>query len=558
MAKLKLRHLPALLASLALAAPALAQDAADSSGADTAAEAPRHSAARGKGRIEVEPYIEAAQVLTAELSPGNDVVTYTRLAAGVDASINGRNTAGGLSLRYERNFGWGKNASDSDTLSGLARVSAAIIPQTLTIEAGGLAARASMDGDGRSVFGGIDNGNDVTHLYAIYAGPSLQTHAGDVAVNAGYRFGYSRADSPRSGFLNADGDPVDVFDESTMHAASIHAGTRPGDVLPVGLGIGAGWNREDISNLDQRLEDFHVRGDVTVPVSQTLAVVGGIGYEKVKISNRDVLWDDAGHPVIGSDGHYKTDKSKPRQIAYDVDGLIWDVGIIWRPSPRTSLEAHVGRRYGSMSYYGSFGWQASRRSSVNVSVYDSISGYGGQLNRALVSLPTDFQAIRDPVTGELSGCVGSLKEGSCINGALGALRSAVFRARGITATYALDLGRITTGIGVGYDRRKYIAADGTILAAVDGKTDENVWLAAYLNGRLGPRSSFSTNIYANWFDSNLDRGGGGTAFGVSAAYNYLLTQRLSATAAVGLDGGTRKRDEDYWNASALVGMRYSF
>ena len=136
MAKLKLRHLPALLASLALAAPALAQDAADSSGADTAAEAPRHSAARGKGRIEVEPYIEAAQVLTAELSPGNDVVTYTRLAAGVDASINGRNTAGGLSLRYERNFGWGKNASDSDTLSGLARVSAAIIPQTLTIEAG--------------------------------------------------------------------------------------------------------------------------------------------------------------------------------------------------------------------------------------------------------------------------------------------------------------------------------------------------------------------------------------------------------------------------------------
>ena len=549
MAKLIFRHIPAFIASLALAAPAFGQDTAEESAA------PRGT---GHGRLEVEPYIEAAQVLTSELSPDSDTVTYTRLAAGIDASINGRNTAGGLSLRYERSFGWGKDASDSDTLSGLARVSAAVVPQTLTFEAGGLAARARVEDDGRSLLGGIGGGDDITHLYSIYAGPSLNTHVGDVAVSANYRFGYSRVDSPDSEIVSSNGDRVDVFDESTVHSANVHAGTRPGDVLPVGLGVGAGWNREDISNLDQRIDDRHIRADVTVPVSQSVALVGGIGYEKVEISHRDVLRDGSGDPVIGSDGHYKTDKSKPRQIAYDVDGMIWDAGVIWRPSPRTSLEAHVGRRYGSMSYYGSFGWQASRRSSLNVSVYDSMSGYGGQLNRALVSLPTDFQAVRDPVTGELNGCVGSLKEGSCINGALGALRSATFRARGIAATYALDLGRITTGIGAGYDRRKYIAARGTILESIDGVTDENIWLAAYLNGRLGPRSSFSTNIYANWFDSGFENGGNGTSFGASAAYNHLLTRRLTATAAVGIDGVTRVEDEDFWTASALVAMRYSF
>ncbi|MCX7676652.1 MAG: preprotein translocase subunit YajC, partial [Alteraurantiacibacter sp.] len=64
------------------------------------------TAARSRG-VTVQPYIEAAQVLSAELTPGNDVVTYTRLAAGVDAGFAGRNSAGSLSLRYERRIGYG-------------------------------------------------------------------------------------------------------------------------------------------------------------------------------------------------------------------------------------------------------------------------------------------------------------------------------------------------------------------------------------------------------------------------------------------------------------------
>ncbi|OCC23237.1 hypothetical protein MB02_13430 [Croceicoccus estronivorus] len=534
-----------------MAGPALGQDLPQD-------EVSSQARAGGKGRVEITPYIEASQVITSELSPGNDTVTYTRLAAGVDASINGRNTSGGVSLRYERQFGWGKDASDGDLLSGLARVSAAVIPQALTVEAGGLAARTRVESNGGSILGPVSDGDDVSNLYSVYAGPSLNTHVGEVAVNADYRIGYSRVDSPDAEVVTTTGDLVDVFDESVIQSANIHAGTRPGDVLPVGLGVGAGWNREDVSNLDQRIDDRHVRADVTVPVSQSVALVGGVGYEHVEVSHRDVLRDGSGEPVIGSDGHYKTDKSQPRRIAYDVDGMIWDVGIIWRPSPRTSLEAHFGRRYGSSSFYGNFGWQASRRSSLNISVYDSVAGYGGQLNRALVSLPTDFQAIRNPISGDISGCVDSLKDGSCISGALGSLRSATFRARGISATYALDLGRIQTGIGVGYDRRKYIAAEGTILESIDGATDENVWLAAYLNGRLGPRSSFSTNVYASWMDSGLDQAGGATAFGASAAYNHLLARRLTATAAIGIDGVSREEEEDYWTASALVGMRYSF
>ena len=44
------------------------------------------------------------------------------------------------------------------------------------------------------------------------------------------------------------------------------------------LGVGAGYNREDISNLDQRVEDFHARADATLPVTSDLSLVGGVGF----------------------------------------------------------------------------------------------------------------------------------------------------------------------------------------------------------------------------------------------------------------------------------------
>lgn len=512
----------------------------------------------GGQRIEVRPYIEAAQILSAELTPGNDTVTYTRLAVGVDTSINGRNTAGEVSLRYARTIGWGNDAPDGDEITGIARVSASIIPRTLTIEAGGLATRTHFESNGGSVLNPFSGDGDSNTLYSVYAGPSLQTYAGDVALMANYRIGYTRLEGP-DGILSApDGDPVDVFDHSTVHVATLHAGTKPGDVLPVGLGLGAGWYREDISNLDQRAEDRHVRADVTVPVSRTVALVGGVGYEDVEISSRNALFDADGKPVFDSKGRLKTDKSAPRVMAYDVDGLIWDVGVIWRPSVRTTLEAHVGRRYGATSYHGSFGWQMTRRSSVNVMVYDNVAGFGGQLNNALSSLPTSFVAVRNALTGDLNSCVGSLEQGSCLGSALGSVRSATFRGRGVAVRYAVDLGRIQAGIGAGYDRRKFIAAEGTILASANGVIDENVWLAAYANLRLDRRSTLSGDIRANWLNSGFDTDGNVTAWGAGLAYDRLLTDRLSATAAVRLDGITREIEEDSSYLTALLGLRYSF
>lgn len=518
-----------------------------------------HDGQTRQSRIEFAPYIEVGQVGLFELSPGSDVVTYSVVAAGVDTAINGRNNQGSLSVRYERRFGWEGDVADSDTISGVARYTGAIVPQSVYFEAGAMAARTSVEQGGSTVIAPLGGGDRVTQVYSVYAGPTLAGRVGDVAVTGGYRLGYTRVDSPNALVVTPGQPAVDVFDDSVVHNANIRAAVKPGDVLPVGVGVGASYNREDISNLDQRVEDAHVRGDVTLPVGNDVALVAGLGYEKVQVSARNAVVDGAGVPIIGRDGRFVTDKTGPRVLAYDVEGLTWDAGVMWRPSKRTALEAHVGRRYGSTTYYGSFAYAPDARTSINVSVYDNISGLGGQLNSALAGLPTEFQTSRNPLTGDINSCVVAQAGGTCFGGALGSVRSSVFRSRGVMASYGVNFGRFQAGVAGGYDRRKFIGAPGTVLASANGTVDENIWLATYLSGQIDRNSRFATNFYANHYQSGDGLTGDVAALGATAAYMRSIGGNLTATAAVGVDGVSREDTlEDQWTASALVGLRYTF
>jgi hypothetical protein len=540
-------------ALIALGAPlgAAAQD-------QTASEEARDEAREGRQRAKVTPYIEAAQVFTAELEPGNDTVTYTSVAAGIDASVAGRNSAASVSLRYERRIGYDDNSVDGDTISGVARAGVALA-KGVTLEAGALAAQTRVEGNGAVSLGGFAGDDDATsQIYSAFAGPSVHTMAGEVEVEGHYRFGYTKVEAPDAVALVPGARPVDVFDESTTHMAAARAGVRPDTVAPVGLGIGGGWTEQNVSNLDQRISDRHVRADVTVPVSPTFAVVGGVGYEDVEVSSRDARRDALGNPVVGPDGRYVTDESGPRQIAYQTDGLIWDAGVLWRPSRRTSLEAHVGRRYGSMTYFGSFSWAPDSRTSMAVAVYDNVTSFGGVLVEQVAGLPSQFDAFRNPISGQVGGCVASLEGGGCFAGALGSVNSAVFRSRGIAGSYSVDLGRTQFGTGLGYDRRKFIAAAGTVLGAANGLVDETIWYAAYASTQLDARSVLTADANLSWFQSEADPNGWVMGYSAALSYRRNLIRGLSGTAAIGLDGISRENLADFLSASALLGLRYSF
>jgi hypothetical protein len=557
MARISTAHaIAALIATVAPLTPALAQSIPYT----PPSERSRGGDDQGERRREqvFTPYIEVSQVVTSRNIPQNETFTYTRAAAGVDMAVSGTRNGGAMSLRYERRFDWDQPDAAGDSISGIANGYATVTPG-LQFHAGGFATRERFNTSGASVPGGAQFDDEVVQVYSLYAGPVVKTQAGDVAIDASYRIGYSRVEQEVP-TVAVPGIPVkDIFDDSTVHAASVSAAIKPGEVLPVGVGVSGTFYREDITNLDQRVEDAQARATVTIPVAQNVAVSGAVGYEKVQISGRDAVIGADGFPVVGKGGNYVTDKRSPRVLAYDVDGLIWDVGVMWRPSQRTALTANVGRRYGSTSYTGLFSYAPSTRMSVHLAVYDNVAGFGGQLNRSLAALPTDFTAIRNPISGDIGGCVSSLESGGCLSGALGTLRSAAFRAKGVAASYGIRMGRISAGLSGGLDRRKFIAAPGTILESVNGQIDENYWLNAYVNANFNEESALETNVYANWVDSGGTFAGDTKAYGATAAYYRDLTRNLSARAALGIEGLTEPDlTEDFWTASALVGLRYSF
>lgn len=556
------RSLP--LTALAVALAAVPQVAhAQQGGDDQASEGRGSDRGSGRQRSTIVPYLEIGQVLSADLKNGGDVLTYSLAAVGVDAAVQTARAEAQVSVRYERRFAWGgDNIGDQDAISGIARANLQIIPNALTIEAGALGIRSRIDPGGAAPSNLVGGSDNVTQVYSLYAGPTLATQVGTVDVNAAYRIGYTKVEADTV-ILPAGQQPVDIFDDSINHAASLAIGQQPGGFLPIGWSISGGYYREDASQLDQRFEDKIVRGDITVPVSPTLALVGGVGYEDIEISERDAVRDAAGNPVVGNDGRFVTDKNSPRLLSYDQDGLIWDVGVLWRPSRRTSLEARVGRRYDSMTYYGSFTYTPSQRLAANLTVYDLVAGFGSRLNDNLAGLPTQFDASRNPLSGDLNSCVFGGSGSGCLNDSLQSVASSFFRTRGVSGQLSLNSGSWTHGLGAGYSRRKFFAADTGALAGFDQTIDE-IWFANYVGSKqLDARSSLNGTVYATYLENGPGQvlnGTGSDVLGIGANASYFrnFTNRFSGSVAVGLDYFDPKGFESSLIASALLALRYSF
>jgi len=512
---------------------------------------------------EITPYIEVAQVVTADLNEGGDVLTYTSIAAGIDASIQTQRVEVQISYKYEHRVDWGDRLNDGDVHSGLARA-AVKLGHGLNIEGGALATRARNDIRGAAPGNLAGNVDNISQVYSAYAGPTLATHIGPATVNAAYRFGYTKVEEP--GFTGVPfGQPIlDNYDESSVHMATVSAGVRANSVLPVGLTVSAGWEREDASQLDQRYDGKFARLDAVLPVTSQVALTAGLGYENIEISQKDPLIDVNGDPVLDGGGRFVIDPASPQRIAYETDGLFWDAGVIWRPSSRTTLQARAGRRYDTMSYTGTLSYQLSSRSGLQVGVYDSVQSFGRGLNNALSSLPTSFTAGNDPFGNQFGGCVYGVgtgtngnNAGACLNPVLGSINTANFRARGVDGIFSTSAGPYTMGFGLGYTNRGYLVpalAIGTPLVDV---TDEAYYGQAFVNRTLDARSSIAANAFLNYFDGGIVSSPDVFGAGANTSYSYSFG-RLGATASLGVYAFDQDGLASDVSGQALVGMRYSF
>jgi hypothetical protein len=515
------------------------------------------AAVQGEPRTSVHPYLEVQQVATADFDR-DEVLTYTGVGGGIDAAIATRRVQATVSYNYQHRIGWNDRIQDHDVHSGLAAVHVEAVPGVLSVDAGAMAARTHADirlpvPTART----IDNAN-VAEIYSAYIGPTLNTHAGPVAIGASYRLGYVKVDdhSLAGAGLPAGAPRVDRYSSSTIHNATASVGMAPGE-LPFGWTVGAGYVREDMNRLDSNFEAEYVRGDVVVPVSPTLAVTAGIGYDRMQGSQQDFLRDAAGLPVLTPGGNLIPDPSRPRLKTVDQNDVMWDAGFIWRPSPRTELQARGGWRYGGTSFTASLEHRINSHSALHASVYDGVSSFGRLLIADLNGLPRKFEIPRNGFNG--NGCVFGTDPGTgaCFGDALQSIDNFNFRNRGANILYSASRGPWTLGLGAGYANRRYLAPDSNVFA-LHGVTDQSFTLQGNVSRRLSRDSGFDLDAYASWYDSGL--AGSDASFGAGLTgryYRSLFNPHLQAQIAAGLYT-TQAGDFDANYGSILVGLRYTF
>ncbi len=516
---------------------------------DDAAAAPGQGSAQRQRRARIDPYVEVDQVISAELSSG-DTLTYTNLAVGLDGAIEMRRVSVAVSYRYDRQIGWNRDTGDRDSHSGLALVHVQAVPDLLALDAGGFAARTS--GEGR-FFGPVDRDASID-VYSVFAGPSLATRAGPLAVNASYRIGYTAIDDHLDGFGLTDG-----FDDSTTHNASASIGMGPGR-LPFGWTLGAGYLASSTdSPFDDRFRAAFGRGDIVVPVSPTLALTARVGYEDIRASQYDIVRNPDGSPALGPDGLVQVERGR-RILTYDIDGLIYDGGLIWRPSAGTELQIRAGHRYGGTTVAGSFTHRFNENHGMAIQLFDTVETFGNLLVNDLSGLPTDFQVRRNPFTGDIASCAFGTSPGSggCFDRALQSIRGATFRMRGASLVVSGQRGLWDMGIGASYIRRDFGQGGTSPFVGFLGDEDQAATLYGSLGRRLGRDSQLTFGLYGSWYDNDRPGFGAVTTIGGDVGYTRrLLLDRLQFLAAIGLYHSAQD-GADSTVASALLGLRYNF
>ncbi|HEX7854021.1 MAG TPA: hypothetical protein VF503_10030 [Sphingobium sp.] len=515
-----------------------------------------HAHAQQQRTVEVHPYLGLDQTVVADLKGGTgDTQTYTSAIVGVDANVRTRSSEINANLSYQHQFSWSDNSSDADVVSGLVRARSNFGTRSFNLEGGALATRVRTDGL-TGANGNLASPGAKSNIYSLYAGPTYRGRIGDLDVRAAYRLGYNRLEDGYNTAL-ATTPGLNSFDESWNQYATASVGMQPDVWLPIGWSVGVGYQREDASQLDQRFENAWGRLDITVPLTSDLAAIGGIGYQSIKASNRDALRDSSGAAIIDSNGRFVTDPASPRLLSYDNENVIWDVGILWRPSRRTSLRLTYGHQYGSGSVQGSFNWQPDQNTSLNISLYDSIDSFGRALSGNLANLPDNFLVTRNPFSGDVNGCAFGSSSNSCFSDTLSGIRTANYRNRGVAGSFVHRQGPWNYGIGFGYSRRKFLG-DDPVYAGISGLKEENYFAAAALGYAIDGRSGINVNLYANQFNSELPGVADVFNAGAYLTYHRRISRGLQANASVGLDYVKASGVDSVLSGLAQIGVRYSF
>jgi hypothetical protein len=159
---------------------------------------------------------------------------------------------------------------------------------------------------------------------------------------------------------------------------------------------------------------------------------------------------------------------------------------------------------------------------------------------------------------QFSGCTfgttGGGATGACLNSVFQSVSNATYRSRGIDGAISLSRGGTQIGVGAGYANRKFYAPQSPGVV-IYGITDESYYGQLFYSTQLGPRTSFSGDVFANYYNSGLAPGilSVGATGSLSQSFG-----RLGTSLSVGAYTFSQDGQQDQTQAQATLGARYQF
>ncbi|MBW8911308.1 MAG: hypothetical protein JF564_05350, partial [Sphingomonas sp.] len=316
---------------------------------------------------------------------------------------------------------------------------------------------------------------------------------------------------------------------------------------------------EHATQLAQHYKAGNISGEVIVPLFASIAVVGSVGYQGTRTSERSSLIDANGLPVTDSKGRFVTDPNSPRTLTYDVKGIVGDGGIIWRPSHRTRLEARAGYRYNGLSFNGVFEYQPGPRSGMTMIIFDRIDSFGRGVTGGIAQAPASFDPSQvDGGSGYQNCLFGKQKgSGSCLSATLGSATASAYRSRGGNFIYTYRMHQTQINLAIGYARRNYIDLPGAP-GSLDGVVDQSIFVQGGIGQQLTRNSGVTFSFTGNLFKNGQVGASDVLSGAINGGYYQSFGRGLRAQASVGVEASTQEGVPVDVSSRAQLGVRYQF
>jgi hypothetical protein len=410
-------------------------------------------------RIRFEPKVGVRAVFSdnvASTSGSKDAGILAVFEPGIGITIDGGRTQATLDYRLDYRqplFATGQGDKVRHNLA--ARGESEIISDFFWITGGATVTQIFRDRQGSISLNPDTLSNNLDNVASGYVEPIIRSRINDFAnFGAGFRFSVTevkdRADNKLLlNDLTQDFNPENFAFQpaSDSDSQNAYAQLDAGDYFQhFKWSVRASYEREKRSYLNELYNSKSIVGDLEIPISRAISVLGSAGWEASKDIQDVIVTECNGRPrlvdpvtrIVTTDavrGILDIDRSfearnglvapftncGPGQpvinrngVIFNRNGFIWDAGLRLSPGRKLNLVIRGGARFGDINVNGSGSYKFSEKTILDFSYTTGLDSLGRLLTNSIAGLSPQYRSVgssvrptllpqlgTDPLTGQI-------------------------------------------------------------------------------------------------------------------------------------------------------------